>query len=439
MILKIKKEAKMQENARWQAILELYSDISEDKKPADNIINEYFRSRRYIGGGDRRFITDHIWRIVRSRRKLEFDAKSKDPRKVVVAYLKDDAKKIFTGEGYSPQQLLNEEMDMIERIKADETPYPSDVEAETPKWLFNKIKDLDLCKSLNNPAPADFRINVKPFSLSFLRSAPTGADTSGTHSSLLLAREAEIDKLGQEGLEFQPTPYSPIGIRSESRVNLNNCMAYKEGEIEVQDEASQIAAILADAKPHEKIIDYCCGAGGKSLTMSYLMQDEGKIFAHDINWNRLEAIKDRAQRLNATNIEIIKELTDTDYDLFLLDSPCSGSGTWRRSPDAKFRLTEIELAKLNKSQKELLNFGAKHVKQGGRIVYITCSILKDENEDRIEEFLKNNQNFVKTNIKNLWDKKIPQPYPCDDAQMLRMSPLTTNTDGFFICILQKSI
>ena len=425
----------MQTNARWQAILELIEQIWQDQKPADNIINEYFRARRYIGSKDRRFITDHIWQIIRNRCKLEFDInncidaslrggteaiqsnnKSKIYRHILIAYLKDEAQTIFTGDQYAPAQLTSDEKNLLKKLTIDETPYPAHTEAETPLWIYEKINNDTLCRSLNSTAPADFRINVKH-------------------------RSSEIDNLTNEGLTFTPTPYSPIGIRSQERVNLNNCIAHKEGEIEVQDEASQIASILADPKPAEKIIDYCCGAGGKSLTMSYLMNNQGKIQAHDINWHRLEAIKDRADRLKATNIEIIKELEDKDYDLFLLDAPCSGSGTWRRSPDAKFRLTKIQLTLLNKTQKELLNFAANHIKKGGRIVYITCSILQEENEERIQEFLKNNTKFKPINIKQIWNQKIDSSsnstYPHTDEYCLKISPQTTNTDGFFICILQK--
>ncbi len=407
----------MQENARWQAVLELISAVFEDTRPADNIINEYFRSRKYIGSSDRRFISEQIWNIIRNRRKLEFDAKNVDARRILMAYVKDDAYKVFAGGKYAPYPLsVNEEEwleEMLNQVQHDGIIYPLDVECETPKWLFEKIKNPSLCKALNNKAPADFRINAEN-------------------------RETVIRKLKGEGLDFEPTPYSPIGIRSVERVNLNNCIVFQEGLIDVQDEASQIASILCDVKPQDKVIDYCAGAGGKALTISYLLQNKGNIFVHDINWERLEAIKDRAERLKATNIEIIKQLADDDlYDKFIIDAPCSGTGTWRRSPDAKFRLTLEQLKNLNKSQAQILDFAYDHLKPEGRIVYITCSVLRDEDESIIEKFLHKHKKMRLVNIKEIWERKINQPYVGESENYLRLSPLTTNTDGFFMAVLSK--
>ena len=216
-------------------------------------------------------------------------------------------------------------------------------------------------------------------------------------------------------------------------------MAWQDGLFEVQDEASQIAAILIDANENLKIIDYCCGAGGKSLALSNELNNKGEILAYDIDAKRLENIKPRMQRLKIKNISLTNIIADSDknYDRFILDAPCSGTGTWRRSPDAKFRLTKEKLYGLTQIQTNLLNIAAQKTINKGRIIYITCSILKEENEDIIESFLKENNNFAPINIKNLWSKKIDAPYPCASEKYLRMSPLTTSTDGFFICILER--
>ena len=215
-------------------------------------------------------------------------------------------------------------------------------------------------------------------------------------------------------------------------------MTYQEGEVEVQDEASQIASFLADVKPEHKTIDYCCGAGGKTLTIAYLNQNKGRIDVHDINWSRLEAIKDRAVRLKISNINIVKELKDKNYDRFIVDAPCSGSGTWRRSPDAKFRLSPRQLTELNQTQSEILETAANHTKQGGRVVYFTCSILPDENEKVIEQFLQKHRNFSPINLKKLWQQKLNGNYPVSDEFMLHLNPLISGTDGFFVCVLEKN-
>lgn len=401
----------MQKGAQYQAVLELITEIFKDKEPADNLINTYLRGHKYIGSKDRKFIIETVWHVIRHRRRLEFDAKSKDPRRLLLYFLRNEDFDILCSDSpYSLTPLSREEKKWL--TNENEEIYPSAVEAETPDWLFAKIKDFALLKALNEPAQADFRINA-------------------------LSREIIIKKLQQEGLFFAPTKYSPIGIRSSERVNLHNCVMYQEGEIEVQDEASQIATILANVKPQDKIIDYCCGAGGKTLTLAFLNDNQGQIDVHDINWGRLEAIKDRAERLRVKNINIVKELKDKDYDCFLVDAPCSGSGTWRRSPDSKFRLTEQKLAELNKTQLEILETAYEHTKIGGKIIYFTCSILPDENENIISEFRKRHSDMKPINLKEIWQQKLNGNYPVQNEYQLHLNPLITGTDGFFVCVLQK--
>ena len=402
----------MQKGAQYQAVLELITEIFKDKDPADKIINVYLRERKYIGSKDRKFITDIVWQIIRHRRKLEFDAQSTEPRRILLYFLRHEDFDILCADSpYALAPLSKEERIWLKQ--ENEQPYPPAVEAETPDWLFEKIKDMNLLKALNEPAGADLRLNA-------------------------LSRELMIKKLQAEGLFFRPTKYSPIGIRSEDRVNLHNCMAYQEGEIEVQDEASQIACFLADVGPEHKTIDYCCGAGGKTLTIAYLNQNQGQIDVHDINWGRLEAIKDRAERLKIRNINIIKELKDKDYDRFIVDAPCSGSGTWRRSPDAKFRLTPQQVTELNKTQSEILEIAYQHTKHGGKIIYYTCSILPDENENIIASFCAKHSDIKKVNLKRLWEEKLNGIYPVSDEYELHLNPLISGTDGFFVCVLEKA-
>lgn len=204
-------------------------------------------------------------------------------------------------------------------------PYPLDVEAECPKWLFDKIKDVALLKALNEPATADLRINA-------------------------LTRDAMIEKLRSEGLFFSPTPYSPIGIRSSERVNLNNCAAYHDGEIDVQDEASQLAAILANPRPGLKIMDYCAGAGGKSLTMAYLMQNKGRVYVHDINRGGWRRLKTAASVLMPVKLRLsIRSVIRTMTFLWLTRRvrAAAHGGAVRT---AKFRLTAERLCELSRIQ-----------------------------------------------------------------------------------------
>ena len=402
----------MQESARYQAIFEIIEQVFSDKQPADNILNSYFRERRYIGSKDRRFISENVWDIIRHRRRLEFEAQSTSIRKLMIVWAKNKSlETVFGGGQYGMPILSKEETDWLDNLP--ENPYPQDVEAECPQWLFDKIKDFELLKSLNRPATADFRVNAG-------------------------SRETIIKKMKEEGFDVVSTPFSPVGVRAEERINLNNCITFQDGLIEPQDEASQIAAILADVKPEHKVIDYCCGAGGKSLTLSYLMQNKGQIEAHDIDERRLEAILPRMKRLQANNIKTVKTAeVGHDYDRFIIDAPCSGSGTWRRSPDAKFRLNEKKLLEIIDIQSSLLDLAAKKVKQGGRIVYITCSILEEENTQQITKFLNRNNDFSLVDMQTIWDKKIESPYPFADKNCLKFNPLTTGTDGFFIAVMER--
>ena len=404
----------MQSGARYQAILEIITEVFKDEQPADKIINDYIRARKYIGSKDRRFIVDEVWQIIRNRCKLTFDAKSDDPRKILLYCVKDRLEQVFDGSTYGLMPLTKEEQNWLRQ--ENNAPYPDWVEAECPKWLYEKIGNLEFCKALNGQAQTDVRAH-------------------GISADELQA------KLEAEGIESKKGAYSPYCLKIKERLVLNNCMVWQDGYLDVQDEASQLAAILIDAKPEHKIIDYCCGAGGKSLALSNILKDNGHILAYDIEAKRLEAIKPRMARLNVHNIELTEIIADSDkdFDRFILDAPCSGTGTWRRAPDAKFRLTKEKLFGLTKIQAELLEIAAVKTKIGGRIIYITCSVLPDENEKQIKQFLAAHNEFKPVNMRELWEGKIAAPYPHDDEFMLKLSPYKTGTDGFFICVLEKLV
>ena len=402
----------MKNGARYQAVWEILTEVFKDRQPADKIINDYMRGRKYIGAKDRRFVVDWVWQVIRNRMKLTFDAGSADARKILLYAARDRLAEVFDGAAYGMAPLSGEEKQWL--AKENEEPYPDYVEAECPEWLFAKIKDLAFCKALNQQATIDVRAHG------------------------ISSRELKY-KLAAEGIEAVEGGYAPQCLKIGGRLVLNNCMAWQDGLMEVQDEACQVAVLLADVRSEHKIIDYCCGAGGKALALSDILHNKGHILAYDIDAKRLEAIKPRLARLKVKNIELTDIIADSDkdFDRFILDAPCSGSGTWRRAPDAKFRLTKQRLESLKKTQAELLDIAAVKTKTGGRIVYMTCSVLREENEGIIEAFCQRNAVFVPLNIKELWEQKIATSYPAADEKYLRMSPLTTGTDGFFVCVLEK--
>ena len=404
----------MKEASRIQAVIEILTEVLADKLPADTITDKYLKARRYIGAKDRRAINDLVWKIIRNRSKYtEMLQNHPTPRLLTALALGDaDLGLLFNGEEYAPQPLNKEETAFLKYASTFED-FSETALYECPQWLFDKIGNKQLLEALNTTAPVDLRTNF-------------------------CSREEALLSLKKEGLFFSNTPLSPIGLRSEERVNLNNCMSYQDGKVEVMDEGSQLISLLCHAKTHHKIIDYCAGAGGKSLAIGAQMHNDGVVWAHDISQERLSRIKKRAERLDVLNIKLIQNVTDIDYDRFIIDAPCSGSGTWRRSPDAKYRLTPQKLADICRTQAELLDFGAKHTKLGGRLIYMTCSILEEENAAQITAFLSKHPEFEALDHKELWQETLDLPiFPFSSTQWLQFSPLNTKTDGFFFSALKK--
>ncbi len=404
----------MKDASRVQAIIEITETVLQDTLPADIILDKYFKDRRYIGSKDRRYIADTVWKIIRNRMTYTGRLGGRTDARLLTAlnFADNDLDLLFNGEEYAPAPLSKEERGILNRrreeIADDEAFY------ECPAWLLEKFDDKRLTEALNATAPVDVRAN-------------------------LTGREQARERLKKEGLFFAPTPFSPLGLRSEDRVNLNNCMTYQDGEIEVMDEGSQLISLLCRVKPHHKIIDYCAGAGGKALALGALMHNDGVIWAHDISQERLSRIKKRAERLDILNIKTIQKVTDCDYTRFIIDAPCSGSGTWRRSPDAKFRLTPEKLADIRRVQAEILDFGAAHTAVNGRLIYMTCSVFKEENEQQIENFITKHPEFTPVNHKELWmDTLDMRLYPFESEKWLQFSPLNTKTDGFFFCAMKKN-
>ena len=404
----------MKEASRIQAIIEVIDEVIKDKLPADIILDKYFKERRYIGSKDRRFISDNSWKIIRNRLKYSEMLENNISARLLVAcaFIENDLELLFNGEEYAPEILSREEKNIINKA-GDFDDFSEIALYECPLWLFDKFKNKKLLDALNSTASVDVRAN-------------------------LVERDVARNRLKKEGLFFSPTPFSPLGLRSEDRVNLNNCMTYQDGEIEVMDEGSQLISLLCQAKPHHKIIDYCAGAGGKSLCIGALLNNDGLILAHDISQERLSRIKRRAERLDIINIKTIKEVSDNDFHRFIIDAPCSGSGTWRRCPDAKYRLTPQKLEEIKHAQREILEIGAEKTRVGGRLIYITCSVFEEENELQIENFLENHKDFVPLDHKELWNEVLDLPlYPFDSNKWLKFSPITTKTDGFFMCVMKK--
>ena len=259
----------------------------------------------------------------------------------------------------------------------------------TPEWIQNLLPQKEL-KAMNKPADFILRVNGK--------------------------REDIQEKLLKQGINTQKTHLSPLGLICEKRIDLNTNDLYKFGQIEVQDEGSQLVALATGIQPSDTVLDYCAGAGGKSLCFAWMMQGQGKIVAHDVSKRSLKELQKRAQR---AGVKIETMLNPCGFfSQVVVDAPCSGTGTWRRCPDAKFKLTKSQVQNVVKLQANILDKACQFVEKNGKLHYITCSLLDMENQVQMRSFLKRHPNF-KLKHHQQW------------------TPATTHTDGFFLASFKR--
>jgi len=277
--------------------------------------------------------------------------------------------------------------------------------------------------ALNEEAPVDLRVNT----------------VKGT---LELAR----DELSKHGLNVDPMRWSRSGLRLCARTALGNSPAYKTGLIEVQDEGSQIASLLVDVHPDHDVLDLCAGAGGKTLAMAATMGGKGRIVATDLDAARLNHAKPRLKRAGISSVTTrVLDPANTNwlhkrrksFDRVLVDAPCSGTGAWRRHPSARWHLSPADLDHSIKVQGQALTQGGRMVRPGGRLVYVTCSLLRQENEDRVEQFLERHEHFRALSVGDVWKEVLGTRYP-GRGKFLRLSPRRHGTDGFFIAVLERT-
>jgi 16S rRNA (cytosine967-C5)-methyltransferase len=437
--------------ARIQAAIELIDSVeqslSSHGKPADQLVRSYFSKRRYAGAKDRASVTERVYSVLRRRAEWLWRlGEEASPRLLVAADLAieeglgaDEVSALFNGVGHGPSALSADEVSALERLGADAQGIapPRPVIGNYPEWLdphmvrrFGDSVDAEIA-TLNQRAPLDLRVN-----------------------SLKSDRDAVQAALAGAGVATQPTPWSPLGLRAEGRARVTGLPVFKDGLIEVQDEGSQVAASLTDARPGMQVIDLCAGAGGKTLVLAATMENKGQIYGADTDRRRLSQMTARLTRAGARNVQTHRldatasddgdasdALTHMDgrADRVLLDVPCSGTGAWRRNPDAKWRLTPDMLDLYTARQDRLLRRGARLTKPGGRLIYVTCSLLRDENEDRITAFVAENSDFQVLPMATIWGEvmKTDCPSLAEGSDFLSLTPYQHNTDGFFVAVLGR--
>ncbi len=403
---------------------ELFDAIVSNPLPADSQMDRYFREHRQMGVHDRGQVAEAVYGALRQRRLLEMFCESEAAIDVLAAW--------WLIQGVSARALeearyKGDARRLAERVRTtDRATLPLAVRANLPDWLLEKLQPqfgdeetLALAEALNRPASVDLRVNPHKAERDHVR--------------------AELER---EGYETTTTPYSPLGLRREIRGSLFNAQSFKNGLFEVQDEGSQLISYLVEPKRHEMVADFCAGAGGKALHMGALMANSGTLYAFDVSAKRLERLKPRLRRAGLDNVRAVAIAHERDdriqrlagkLDRVLVDAPCSGTGTLRRNPDIKWR--QIDLAALTKQQRDILTAAATLVKPGGRLVYATCSLLKEENEMVVEDFLSAHSEFQITPVQSIFERRHIELAADGDA--MRLLPHRHGTDGFYAVVLEK--
>ncbi|WP_438996477.1 RsmB/NOP family class I SAM-dependent RNA methyltransferase [Candidatus Puniceispirillum sp.] len=443
--------------ARIAAVIEILQDMP-DGQLAGQGLRAGMQRRRYAGSGDRAAISALFWQIQRARARIgwHLDAIAADisPRNQVIAALVmidqqyENLTHLFTDAiTHAPPALNDNELVMATNLAKrtfDDAKMPVHVALEWPEFLLEDARiaisrviddkqsvEAELAALLDE-APTDLRIN------------PIKLDD----------RRLLRDRLAGRGIKCYATSLSPWGVRLAKRTRTDELQEWKKGQFDIQDEGSQIAALLCDARPGMQVADVCAGAGGKSLVMAARMQNKGRVLAIDSSAERLERSGERLRRAGIHNVER-KAVDDkwgtrkwrAKFDRVVIDAPCSGSGTWRRQVDARWRLTPDILARYQAAQQGLLEKARAMVLPGGRIIYITCSLLASECEAQITTFLADAPELEMADIGDIWDDTIgrlkggtcPQTATLNASGMLRLLPRRDNTDGFFIAIIQARL
>ena len=391
--------------------------------PADAVVSRYFREHRSLGPRERATLAETAFAVLRRKLLLEQLARSgSGPKERRLAILGFHGPRDFLKSALTDQEKAW--LDACDKVRPDELMAPH--RHNLPDWLARALQaqlgeDFQaLADNLQLPAPLDLRVNTQ------------------------LAKRAEVQKeLARAGILAEATPFSPWGLRLQDKPALQRTEAFTRGAIEVQDEGSQLLALLVDAHRGEMVVDFCAGAGGKTLALGAAMRNTGRLYAFDVSAHRLEALRPRLARSGLSNVHpaaIAHERDDRikrragKIDRVLVDAPCSGLGTLRRNPDLKWRQSEKAMAELVVRQTAILDSAARLVKSGGRLVYATCSVLPEENEQLAQAFSMSHPDFVPLNVaEELTRLKVNDAAGlCNGEGLhLRLWPHRHGTDGFF--------
>lgn len=431
----------MKLGARLQAAIEIFDEISLRGRGASVALADWGRSHRYAGSGDRAAIGNLVYDALRKKQSLAYTMGDEKSRSIVLAALRyewrldaDEIAALCDGSSFGPAPLNAAELASLHT--RDLSAAPPWVQGDYPEWLhpsFSAVFGDDAIAevaALTKRAPVDLRVNT-----------------------LKATRDKVIKAFAKHGAE--PTSISPLGVRLPPRErdgrtpNVEADPAHGKGWFEVQDEGSQIAALLAGVGPRQQVADICAGAGGKTLAFAAAMQNTGQIYAYDADATRFRPIFERLKRAGARNVQTLQPgqdsaLSELDarMDVVVIDAPCSGTGVWRRRPDAKWRLTAAHLTERIAVQSQLLKIGSSLVRPGGALIYVTCSVLREENSEQIRDFLAASPDFARGDILTQAEAALTsmpvQPWTIPPQELL-LTPNKHNTDGFFVASLVRGV
>jgi len=407
---------------------ELLRTVLRFEQPADMVVSSFFRQHRNLGQRERHTLAETVYTVLRRRPLLAHLAQSgQGPLERRLALLGWQGSDSFVRSALAPSEI-----DWLERARgvALES-LPEKLRHNLPDWLADALKPAlgdapfwALVASLDTAAPLDLRVNA-----------------------LRAKREEVMTALAAAGIEAQPTPHSPWGLRIAGKPAINKLDVFTRGDVEVQDEGSQLLALLTEARRGEMVVDFCAGAGGKTLALGAMMRSTGRLYAFDVSGHRLDALKPRMARSGLSNVypaqiaherdERIKRLAGK-IDRVLVDAPCSGLGTLRRNPDLKWRQSLQAIDELRVKQAAILNSAARLVKPGGRLVYATCSLLQAENEHIAQNFDSEHREFVPLQVAPVLERAgLAQAPDLVQGDYLRLWPHQHGTDGFFAAMWQR--
>jgi 16S rRNA (cytosine967-C5)-methyltransferase len=431
----------MTPGARITAAIDVLSEVITRHRPISESLTDWGKSHRFAGSGDRNAIGGLVYDAMRRRSSIAWRFESEEPRALALGAAPDalglapDAvADLCAGSSHAPEPLTDtERQGLVRPLDAA----PAHVRADVPLWLWDRFAasfgDHAVAEGehLARRAPSDLRVNT------------------------LKADRAKVLKALAPFAPL-PTPHSAVGIRIPPPIatartpNLQAEAAFHAGWFEIQDEGSQLVSAIARAKPREQVLDLCAGGGGKTLAIAADLNNTGQLYAYDSDRLRLQPIHDRLRRAGVRGVQVLRardreglEKLGPRFDLVLVDAPCSGTGVWRRRPDAKWRLRPESLERRQEEQGEVLQLASRMVRPGGRIVYVTCSLISDENEVQVTRFLAANANFSSvapdlSDLPTLRQAATPGPSPVARHGLI-LSPREHGTDGFYVACLARSV